>query len=312
MKTCELICNKESGKGITDRELNEVIKILEKKGYKSNLYITKKRGDAKRHVRLLGEKDLVLSIGGDGTFNEVVSGNIKRRKKLLLSHIPVGTTNDFGHMIGLNKNVIKSVEKILDGEIKQVDLGLINNKPFIYVAGFGKFINVPYETSRDLKKKLGHLAYLINGAKEFFQKTKLHELEYTINGETFHGYYSLILVSNANRIAGFNNIYKDVKLDDNKFEVMFCNINNKKDLAKTLALVIKDGITNVPGVYFYTTNEFEIKFKEKVKNDWTVDGEKLKDEQKVYKFTINKELKLLLPKKNIKKLFVEKKDSSKN
>ena len=59
---------------------------------------------------------------------------------------------------------------------------------------------------------------------------------------------------------------------------MFCNITRRKDLVKTLALVIKDGITNVPGIYCYTSNEFEIKFKEPIKNDWTVDGEKLKDE----------------------------------
>lgn len=305
MKTCELICNKESGKGINDKKLEEIIKLLEKKGYDTNLYITKKRDDAKEHIQNIEYKDLVLSIGGDGTFNEVVSGNIKRKEKLLLSHIPVGTTNDFGHMIGLNKNIIKSVEKILDGEIKQVDLGLINNKPFVYVAGFGKFINVPYQTSRKLKKRLGHLAYLLNGAKEFFGKTKLYELEYKINNETYKGLYSLILVSNANRIAGFNNIYKDVKLDDDQFEVMFCNITKRRDLVKTFALVMKDGIKNVPGIYFYETNEIEIKFKETIKNNWTIDGEKLKDEQKKYRFTIYKDLKLLLPKKNLKKLFIK-------
>ena len=305
VKTCELICNKESGKGITDKELESIINILKNKGYEANLYLTKRKDDAKEHIQELEEKDLVLSIGGDGTFNEVVSGNVKRKKPLLLSHIPVGTTNDFGHMIGLNKNVTKSVEKILDGEIKQVDLGMINNKPFVYVAGFGKFINVPYQTSRKLQKTFGHLAYLINGAKEFFGATKLYELEYTINGNKYHGFYSLILVSNANRIAGLNNIYKDVKLDDDRFEVMFCNITRRKDLAKTFALIMKDGIKNVPGIYFYTTNEFEIKFKEKIKNDWTIDGEKLIDEQKNYKFTIYKDLKLLLPKKNLKKLFLK-------
>ena len=305
VKTCELICNKESGKGVTDKELKDIIKTLEKKGYKTNLYLTKRKDDAKEHIQKIKEKDLVLSIGGDGTFNEVVSGNVKRKKPLLLSHIPLGTTNDFGHMIGLNKNVIKSVEKILDGEIKQVDLGMINNKPFVYVAGFGKFINVPYQTSRKLKKTFGHLAYLINGAKEFFSSTKLYELEYTINGNTYHGFYSLILISNANRIAGLNNIYKDVKLDDDRFEVMFCNITRRRDLVKTFTLIMKDGIKNVPGIYFYTTNDFEIKFKERIKNDWTIDGEKLIDEQKHYRFTIYKDLKLLLPKKNLKKLFLK-------
>lgn len=305
MKTCELICNQESGKGIKGKVLDEVIKKLEEHDYKTKIYFTEKNGDAKNYVKSIKKADLVLSIGGDGTFNEIVTGNYQRKEKLILSHIPVGTTNDIGHMLGLNKNIIKNVEKILDGEIKQVDLGLINNQPFFYVAGFGKFINVPYQTSRKLKKKLGHLAYLINGLKEFFQMTKLYELEYKIDGITYHGFYSLILISNANRIAGFNNIYKNVKLDDDKFEIMFCNITRRKDLVKTIILLVKTGITNVPGIYCHTSNEIEINFKEKVKNNWTIDGEKLKDEQKKYRITINKDLKMLLPKKNIPKLFTK-------
>ena len=206
MKTCELICNQESGKGIKGKVLDEVIRKLEEHGYETKIYFTEKNGDAKNYVKSIKKADLVLSIGGDGTFNEIVTGNYQRKDKLILSHIPVGTTNDIGHMLGLNKNIIKNVEKILDGEVKQVDLGIINNQPFFYVAGFGKFINVPYQTSRKLKKKLGHLAYLINGIKEFFQMTKLYELEYKIDGVSYHGFYSLILISNANRISGFNNI----------------------------------------------------------------------------------------------------------
>ncbi len=303
MKTCELICNKESGKGIKTETLDKIIRKIESHGYKANLYITQKKGDAKEYVKNLETADLVLSIGGDGTFNEVVSGNQQRKEKLVLSHIPVGTTNDLGHMLGLNKNILKNVDKILTGRIKQVDLGLINGQPFAYVAGFGKFINVPYETSRKLKKRLGHLAYLLNGLKEFFHVTKLYELEYTINGETYHGFYSLILISNANRIAGFNNIYKEVKLDDDQFEIMFCNITRRKDLVRTLMLLMRTGITNVPGIFCHTSNEIEIKFKEDFQNRWTTDGEDLQDDRKTFKITIDKDLQMLVPKKNIKKLF---------
>jgi len=303
MKTCELICNKESGKGIKTETLDRIIRKIESHGYKANLYITQKKGDAKEYVKNLETTDLVLSIGGDGTFNEVVSGNQQRKEKLVLSHIPVGTTNDLGHMLGLNKNILKNVDKILTGRIKQVDLGLINGQPFAYVAGFGKFINVPYETSRKLKKRIGHLAYLLNGLKEFFHVTKLYELEYTINGETYHGFYSLILISNANRIAGFNNIYKEVKLDDDQFEIMFCNITRRKDLVRTLMLLMRTGITNVPGIFCHTSNEIEIKNKEDFQNRWTIDGEDLQDDRRTFKITIDKNLHMLVPKKNIKKLF---------
>lgn len=303
MKECVLICNLESGKGINEKELNQIIETIKKYNYQPKLFITKKNGDAKDIIKNIKKTDLVLSIGGDGTFNEIVSGNYERKEKLLLSHIPVGTTNDIGNMLGLGKNIIKNTEDVLKGEIKNVDIGLINNQPFVYVAGFGKFINVPYATSRKLKKKFGHLAYLINGAKEFFQKTKLYEMKYTIDNKTYHGLYSLILVSNANRIAGFNNIYKDVKLDDNKLEIVFCNITRRKDLAKSLIILMTKGITNVPGLYCHKTNELTIEYKDIPNLHWTIDGEKNKDINKKYHIIIDNKTKMLLPKKNLDSLF---------
>ncbi len=306
MKKCVLICNLESGKGIKKEELENIKKILEKYDYNSEILLTEKSGDAKNFIENLDYADLVLSIGGDGTFNEILTGNYHRKERLVLSHIPVGTTNDIGNMLGMGKNITKNVENILNGEIKQVDMGLINNQPFAYVAGFGKFINVPYETSRDLKKKFGHLAYLINGVKELFNKTKLYELEYTINNVTYRGLYTLILISNANRIAGFNNIYKDVKLDDDKFEILFCNITKKQTLVKSILIMIRSDITHVPGIYCHTANELTIKFKEKPKLNWTIDGERLKNNQKEFKITIDKKTKMLLPKKNLDKLFSKK------
>ena len=306
MKTCNLICNLESGKGIKEQDLNKIIEILEKNDYKTILHITKKPKDATEIVENLDYCDLVLSIGGDGTFNEVITGNYNRKDKLILSHIPVGTTNDMGYMLGMGKNITKNVKNILNGEIRQIDIGFINDQPFAYVAGFGKFINVPYATSRKLKKTFGYFAYLINGIKEFYQTTKLYELEYTIDGLKHKGLYSLILVSNANHIAGFNNIYKNVKLDDSKLEVVFCNMTERKDLVKTLLILMREGITEVPGLYCYTANEIDIKFKDNPKLHWTIDGEKNKDEVKEYKIKIDKETKMLLPRKNLDKLFTKK------
>lgn len=303
MKTCTLICNLHSGKGIKGKSIKNIIKILEEHGYQTILHITKDEEDATNYIKTIDKCDLVLSIGGDGTFNEIITGNLQRKDKLVVSHIPVGTTNDIGSMLGLTKSIENNVKQILEGEVKQIDIGLINNQPFVYVAGFGKFINVPYQTSRKLKKTFGYFAYIINGIKEFFQQTKLYELEYEIDNQKYKGLYSLILISNANRIAGFNNIYKDVKLNDDKLEIIFCNITKRKDLAKSLIIMMKEGITNVPGIYCHRTNSIKIKFKERPKLHWTIDGEKYKEDEKIINITINKEIKMLIPKKNINKLF---------
>ena len=122
MKTCHLICNLESGKGIKKKEIDTIIELIKKYDYEVTLHITENQGDATSIVKALKKCDLVLSIGGDGTFNEIVTGNYKRKNKLLLSHIPVGTTNDIGTMLGMNKNIIKNVKDILEGDIKQMDI----------------------------------------------------------------------------------------------------------------------------------------------------------------------------------------------
>ena len=148
LKKCIVIYNPNSGHKQVKKFLPNIEKILAKKGYESEIYATKYRGHAIELVNNLPKVDLVMSFGGDGTFNEIMTGNFKRKEKLLLTHIPVGTTNDIGSMLGYNKNILDNVKASLNGVVKDIDIGIINNKPFIYVAGFGKYTNISYETPR--------------------------------------------------------------------------------------------------------------------------------------------------------------------
>ena len=233
MKKCVIIYNPNSGKKIKKDFLAAYLDILMDYDYDPEVIISKYRGHITKIVSELRPVDLVISLGGDGTFNEAMNGNFLREEKLLLAHIPLGTTNDVGAMFGYGKDPIANLKLLLDGEIKNIDVCCVNGKPFVYVAGFGKFMNVPYETSRELKKKIGYFAYVVEAIKEFKNITRLYELSYEIDGEVYNGLYSFMIISNANRIAGINNFYNDVKLDDGKFEVLFCNLNRKKDILKT-------------------------------------------------------------------------------
>ena len=303
MKKCLIIYNANSGKGIKKETLNKIITIIKNKNYSVECVKTKYHGNAIEIVSEAPHVDLVLSIGGDGTCNEVVYGNLKRKDRLLTSHIPLGTTNDIGSMFGLTKNIINNINLILNGKPRKVDICTINNRPFVYVAGFGKFMNVPYETPRDLKKRLGYAAYLIEGIKEFNDKTKSYEISFSVDGEEYKGYYSFIIVSSANRIAGINNFYKNVKLDDNKFEVLMCNITKKSDIIKSIYLLKTHDITKVPGFYFYKTNHIKFKFKTTNNSNWCIDGEELKSKEKEFDIKIINDYKMLLPQNIDKNLF---------
>ena len=306
MKSCAIVYNPISGQKANFNVMPQFQKILADYGYDSKIIYTRYKGHATEIVRDLEDVDLVISIGGDGTFNESVTGNYMREKKLVCAHLPCGTTNDIGAMFGYGKNMLNNLKLTLDGVVKNVDICLINDKPFVYVAAIGKFADIPYETPSKLKKNIGYFAYLTEGIKSFFNKTKLSEIIYEVNGEEYRGLFSFIIISSANRISGINNFYKDVKLDDNKFEVMLCNISKKKDIIKSLYFLTMYDVSKVPGIYSYKTNNLKIKFMDKPKKPWCVDGEKLDSIENNYEITIDSSLKMMIPKKNVDKLFVKK------
>lgn len=306
LKTCVVIYNPNSGHIFNKNYLKEYKKILIKNNYSPKFIGTEYRGHAKEIVNHLDKVDLVISMGGDGTFNEVMAGNLERKNQLILAHIPVGTTNDIGVMFGYGKDIKKNLRLLLSGVVKEMDICLINNRPFVYVAGFGKFMQIPYNTPRKLKKKYGYLAYLIEGVKDFFSPTKLYNITYHVNGIEKTGLYSFMLISNANRIAGINNFYKNVKLDDDQFEVLLCNFRKRTDIIKTFAKLMTFDAEKVSGIEFYKTNKIDIKFEDYPKKAWCIDGERLDRAVLKYEVTNTRNVKVMLPRKNIDKIFLNK------
>ena len=304
MKKCLVVYNPNSGKYNKEVTLPKIEKILNEYDYDVVIEKTKYKGDATNIVANIDKCDLVVSIGGDGTFNEVMTGNFMRKDRIVLCHLPSGTTNDVGAMWGYGKNMLNNLKLALNGNVKRIDICTINDKPFVYSAGFGKFMNIPYETPRELKKRIGHLAYIREGARDFFRKVKLYDITYEVDNEKYRGLFSFALITNANRVAGINNFYKDIKLDDNKFEVLLCNITKLKDIVKTLYFFALYDASKIPGFYFYQTDNIKIKFNSPLKKPLCIDGESFDDMSGSYDIKIDHDVYVLMPKKNINSLFV--------
>jgi diacylglycerol kinase (ATP) len=304
MKKCLVVYNPNSGKYNKEVTLPKIEKILNEYDYSVIIEKTKYKGDATSIVANIDKCDLVVSIGGDGTFNEVMTGNFMRKDRIVLCHLPSGTTNDVGAMWGYGKNILNNLKLALNGKVKRIDICTINDKPFVYSAGFGKFMNIPYETPRELKKRIGHLAYIREGARDFFRKVKLYDITYEVDNEKYRGLFSFALITNANRVAGINNFYKDIKLDDNKFEVLLCNITKLKDIVKTLYFFALYDASKIPGFYFYQTDNIKIKFNSPLKKPLCIDGESFDDMSGSYNIKIDHDVYVLMPSKNVNNLFV--------
>jgi len=278
---------------------------LRKHGYDGEILFTKEEKDAIRIVRELDDDvDVVISCGGDGTLNEVITGDMQREKPLPLANLPLGTTNDVGNMYGLNKNLLENLNLLLDGVKKNIDVCYINDTPFIYVACLGDFVDVSYSTPRDLKEKYGKLGYLMYGAEKFFtHNLHSYDVRYKIDGIEYDDNFSFFFITNSSRVAGFNDIYYDIKLDDGKFEVALAKAKNKAELFRLFAMLGTRDIKDIPEVTYYRTDSIEIEFLDKPKTSWSIDGEEYKSDSNKFTIKVVKGPKMFLPKHNAKILF---------
>ncbi len=303
MKKCVIICNPKSGKGLKINQLDQVTDLLLEYGYDSQIFYTQYKNHAKEIVDSLPKVDLLISIGGDGTFSEVVSANVKRKEPLLLSLLPQGTTNDIAAMYGYKNNMLTNLKNVLEGKVKKVDICSINDHVFSYSACIGKFANIPYETPAKLKKKVGYLAYVLYGIKNIIKKARLYDIDFIIDGKTYSGKYTFAIISNADRIAGINNVYKDIKLDDDRFEILLCTLKNKYQVLRSIRYLIKGKISQAPGFEFYRTNKITIKFNNPLDKNWCIDGDELKDYRDTFVIENKYRVNILLPDIHLNRLF---------
>lgn len=300
-KKCLIIYNPNSGKGKAKQNINVYYQVLKEKGYEIDVIATKHTNHATEAIMEAKNYDIVFSIGGDGTLNEVVRGNFLRKKKLTICPLPSGTCNDVATMLGYGKNPEKNMELALDGEVHNMDIGTINDTPFVYVVGMGKFMNVPYETKSSAKKKSGYRAYLKEAFSEVVAKLKRYRAEVIIDGEKLDGEYSLIMISNSDHIAGMDCFYKEVCLDDGEMEVLLCKAKTRKEFTKSfIKLFLKKQTDNIISL---KAHDIKINFIDKPEKKWCIDGEKYNYGGSEYHIQANSKMKILAPKKTAEKLF---------
>lgn len=272
MKKMLFIYNPNSGMGLLKPKLSDVLDIFVKGGYEVTVYPTQKYHDA---VRKMGEYeeqyDLVACSGGDGTLDEVVTGMMKREDKVPIGYIPDGTTNDFASSLHISKNMLEAADTVVNGVPFACDVGEFNEDYFVYIAAFGLFTDVSYETKQSMKNVLGHLAYILEGTKRIFNIPS-YRIKVTHDGETIEDEFIYGMVTNSRSVGGFKGITgKNVVFDDGKFEVtLFKTPRNPMELNEILGALALRKI-NPKRMYSFKTNEVHFETEEEI--PWTLDGE---------------------------------------
>lgn len=272
MKKMLFIYNPNAGTGVLKPKLAEVIDIFVKAGYEVTVYPTQKYHDGTDKMLACDEGyDLIVCSGGDGTLDEVVTGMRIRDYKAPLGYIPAGTTNDFAASLGIPKDVIDAAEAAVNGVPFPCDVGTFNGDPFIYIAAFGLFTDVSYETKQSMKNILGHLAYVLEGAKRIFNIPS-YKLRVIHDGEEIEDEFIYGMVTNSRSVGGFSGIIgPDVVFDDGVFEVTLIRTpKNPLELNELLGAIMLKQI-NPERMYAFKTGCVRFESVEPI--PWTLDGE---------------------------------------
>lgn len=274
------IFNLRSGKGKIKENLAEIVDIMVKAGWEVTVYTTQCQGDAVEKARLeAGEYDRIVCSGGDGTLDEVVTGMMKAKSRVPIGYIPAGSTNDFGNSLGIDKDMRKAAQIAASGRMFPCDIGRFNDDFFVYVAAFGLFTDVSYQTSQDMKNVLGHAAYILEGARQLWDIPSVRmQVEY--DGNVLYDEFIYGMITNSNSVGGFDGLISgDVILNDGVFEVTLIKTpKNPMELSEVLAC-----LTNIrkESDMLYTFQTSSIKFTSSESVSWTLDGEYGGDHQTV-------------------------------
>lgn len=291
-----LIINPASGRNMIGDYVEDIVSLLRKKGFQTEVLPTRRKNDAKYFAMEKGESsDLIVCCGGDGTLSELTNGVAALQRRPAIAYIPTGTTNDFARNIGLSSDIMQSILDLNHGVPRELDIGKFGDRYFIYVASFGMFAESSYATPQNLKKRFGHLAYVITGSKELLN---LHSYRVRVtdeNGKTYEDDYIYGSVSNSTSIGGLMH-FDDalVDLQDGLHEVVL--IRRPKNLAEfnSAAGAILSGKNDSELITVFHTRE--VTFESAKPIDWSLDGEHERTGNKVTVRNINRAIKLFFPK----------------
>ena len=221
MKKMLFVINPYAGVRKINRYLSDVIGIFNRAEYDVLTYMTAGPGDAIRYVQEnVPNVDMVVCAGGDGTFNETITGILRSGSNVPVGYIPCGSTNDFAASLKLSTNVLQAAKDIIAGIPVSYDVGQFGDRYFSYVASFGVFTRASYATPQSVKNALGHTAYLLEGIQELSQlkseRVRIETTDQVIEDDFLFG-----AISNSVSVGGVLKLDPEqVDMRDGQFELL--------------------------------------------------------------------------------------------
>ena len=274
MKKMLFIMNPFAGQRRANRYLADILTMFSREGYDISVHMTSGPGDGARVVqeRAAG-MDLIVCCGGDGTFNETVSGLIRAGADVPVGYIPAGTTNDFAASMKIPTNVNKAARAILEGTPHRYDVGAFGERFFTYVASFGAFTRSSYATPQSVKNALGHTAYVLEGMQELSQIKNIHVRLELDDDRVIEDDFLFGAISNSLSVGGILTLDpKQVDMSDGKFELLLVRAPQDITEVSECLRALQTQKYNCRMITFVSASHVRVTAAEELV--WTLDGER--------------------------------------
>jgi len=267
------IMNPYAGMRRANRHLPDILSVFNRSDYRVVTHMTAGPGDCARTVQALAaDMDLVVCAGGDGTFNETVTGVLRSGTDTPIGYIPCGSTNDFASSLRLSGNAVQAAKDIIEGTPESYDVGQFQNRYFSYVASFGAFTKASFSTPQNIKNALGHTAYILEGIQELSQIRREH-VRIELADRVIEDDFLFGAVSNSTSVGGILTLDpKQVDMRDGQFELLL--IRAPKDLTEVSECLraLQTQKYNCAMITFTSTPSLRIFANPAM--PWTLDGER--------------------------------------
>lgn len=263
MKNISIIFNPAAGRGEATRYAMQLKTLFQQK-YGTSLQHTecmeiKGQDDAYQFARYASSKsyDMVVAIGGDGTIRQVAGGLIEGGGNTALGIIPLGSVNNLAHALDIPLNPKLSMELLLYGERKSIDVGKVNDTYMVSSMTVGFLADIAKNVTTEEKKEWGPLAFL----KDLFHVIKAHKryyLEIAYDNGVLSQRTALLLVSMTSSLGGVKSFIPHATADDGYFHLYSIPHVSIWELFKNSSALITGSLDNIPGVSYIKTTSLTI------------------------------------------------------
>jgi diacylglycerol kinase (ATP) len=258
-KRARLIYNPTSGREEMRKRLPEILQQLERGGIETSTHATIGEGDATLAAADAVERgfDMIIAAGGDGTIYEVINGMAEKYYRPQLGILPLGTTNDFARALNIPRSWEGAVDVILQQHAMYIDVGKMNQRYFINIAGGGSMTELTYEVPSKLKTMIGQMAYYMKGLEKL-PRLRPIELYIRTDDRELHEEVMLFLISNSNSVGGFEKLAPDASLNDGLFDVLILKKCNLAEFIRVVSLALRGEHLGDPNIIYLQTRSVQV------------------------------------------------------